>query len=425
MSLQFNASPYLEIWQRQQAQQAAQRPDPNLISQNLMQGLQGLADSRRQQQLMEMQQQKNAADMANDQQKLDLEKQKTYSEYGQPIQPGAMFAQPTNNAARSSFMPAGQGQVAQGTSVIDAFNQWRGGGMKTAAQPEFVDALSKDERKQFFDNMNPPTPKASAAAAGVTTGSLSWDTASPTQQNMAKALTEGRIRPSDLGLRDRATIVGLANEYSLKNNLPFSSYSGDVKAHTANYMASGKGGQNATSLNTALGHLSDAQDAFDKVGNTNQEWLNVPLNKLRTMTNDPNVVALNLNLNALRGELANVFKNGGGTDQEIASWSNYLNDGLTPAQYNAAAEKVNELLNSRLDALTYQQNDVMNGSGVKRSFLSPHGASINNRLNQAAANAGAPAGAPAGSGQNAMTASNPKTGQKIVSYDGGQTWQVK
>jgi hypothetical protein len=351
-----------------------------------MQGLQMMADNRRQQQMMDMTKQKNDADAANETQKTAIEQRKADSEYGTPIQPGAMFAQP-GGLGKSSFMPGGQGQVGQGSSLIDAFNTWRGGGMKTAAQPEFVDALGKDERKQFYDNMNPQTK---TAAAGVTTGNLTWDGASPMQQSMAKALSEGRIRPSDLGLRDRATIVGLANDYATKNGQAFQSYSGDVKAHTANYFASGRGGQNATSLNTALGHLADAVDAYDKIGNTNQNWLNVPLNKLRTATNDPDVVALNLNLNALRGELANVFKNGGGTDHEIESWQQYLNDNLTPAQYNAAAEKVNALLNSRLDALNYQQSDVMGRNGVGRSFLSPHAATINNRLN--AAQGASPAG---------------------------------
>lgn len=416
MALQFNPGPYLDVWQRNNQIQDQNRIDPNTaISQPLLQGLQQMADAKRQQQLLDLQKQTLAA-----------QNQKDAYEYGTPIDPNATVGSATGQMGSSVFMPGAPAPgtagpmpaqpVGTGMKLVDAFNAWRAGGMKGPAQPEFMGALGKDERAQLFkqqneDETNYVAPQYDAAgnvtgwtalpkgtkpasiprpynSTGVTTANLNWNTATPAQQNMAIAMVKGNIRPSDLGLRDRATIVGLANEYAQKNNMPFQSYGGEVKAKTANYFASGKGGQNATSLNTALGHLSDALDSYNAVGNTNQQWLNVPLNKLRTMTDNPDVVALNLNLNALRGELANVFKNGGGTDQEIASWSNYLNDNLTPAQFQAAAQKVNGLLNSRLDALNYQQNDVMKGGGPERSFLSPHGASIAGKLSS-----GSPTGA--------------------------------
>lgn len=205
---------------------------------------------------------------------------------------------------------------------------------------------------------------------------VSWETANPQEQATAKALVEGRIRASDLGLRARGRIVSLAEEYAQAEGLPFQSYGGDVKAGMAKDLAYGKMGKNALSLNTALGHASDAMKAFDAVKNTDVKYLNVPINKLKAQTNDPNIVALGLNLNALRGELANVFKGSGATDQEIASWEKYLNEDLTPAQYKAAGEKIMELLNSRLDAMKYQQGDVMGKSASERTLISPKGEKI-------------------------------------------------
>jgi hypothetical protein len=131
MALEFNASPYLQIWQQQQAQQAAQRPDPNAISQNAScrvckawpttGGSSSLWTWPKQKQDQAATQQNIAADY----------------KYGKPIDPGAMFAQPTATVGKSSFMPGGQGPVAQGSSVIDAFNAFKAGGMKAAdAQPE-------------------------------------------------------------------------------------------------------------------------------------------------------------------------------------------------------------------------------------------------------------------------------------------------
>lgn len=207
---------------------------------------------------------------------------------------------------------------------------------------------------------------------------MSWSQASPEQQAQAKALYEGRMRPGDVGFRDRTAMTSLANQYGILNGLPpYKSYNAEINATMAKSATSGKIGQNALSLNTALGHAASAYDSYQALGNTNQEWLNVPLNELKKKTNDPNVVALGINLNALRGELSNVFKNTGGTDQEIASWREYLNENLTPSQVISAMSKVDELLRSRVDALNYQKSQA---GGDGNSLLSPHAKVISKKL---------------------------------------------
>lgn len=138
----------------------------------------------------------------------------------------------------------------------------------------------------------------------------------------------------------------------------------------------GQLGKNQLSLNTALGHIQTASDAYDQVKNTNQAWLNVPINKLKTETNDPNIVRLGISLNALQGEMANVFKGSGATDQEIGQWSKYLNENLTPAQYKAAIPQLGDLLNSRLQALSYQQKFIAPGMVDSSKTLSPHAKSV-------------------------------------------------
>lgn len=211
------------------------------------------------------------------------------------------------------------------------------------------------------------------------TDQLSWETATPQQQNLAKAVYEGRVRPGDIGFKDRSRVTLLANEYATQRGLPpFKSYNADVNATMAKYATSGKLGQNALSLNTALGHAASAYDTYQALGNTDQKWLNVPINKLKTQTNDPNVVALGINLNALQGELANVFKNTGATDQEIGHWKEYLNENLTPNQYVGALSKIDELLKSRLDAMDYQRSQA--GGGTGSPLISPHAKQVSDRL---------------------------------------------
>jgi hypothetical protein len=199
----------------------------------------------------------------------------------------------------------------------------------------------------------------------------SLETASPQMRSLAEQMARGNVLPSDIGMRDRGLVVALANEWAQKNNQPFQSYLGNVRKGEAQNLAYGKQGMNALSLNTALGHVSDAMDAYDGVNNTDINALNKPLNWLRKNSNDPNIIKLGLNLNALQGELANVFKNSGGTDQEIAQWRTYLNEDLTPAQAAGAMQKIGQLLNSRIGAIQYQQQNVMEGGINQRQLISP------------------------------------------------------
>ena len=237
-------------------------------------------------------------------------------------------------------------------------------------------------------------------------GTVTWDSATPEMKAAARGVYEGRIRPSDMSFRDRGVITQLAEDYANKNGLPpFKAYAGEINAAMGKYATSGKLGQNALSLNTALGHAASAYQSYQKIQNTDQKWMNVPLNKLREQTNNPDVIALGVNLNALRGELATVFKNSGGTDQEIAHWRDYLDENLTPKQSLAALGKVDELLRSRHDAMEYQM--TLAGGGPGKPLMSPHAQQTSELLG--------------GQSGNAQPISSPKAGdvQDGYRYKGG------
>ena len=168
MALQFNASPYLQVWAKRKAEEEANRFDPNTVSQPILQGLGQLAESRRQQQLVDLQKQKMTQDQQQQTWNMGQQQRQADYEYGAPIDPNAMIASPTGQMAQSKFMPggtgpagpmgvgaAGMGQVATSGSLVDAFNSWRSGGMKGPGRPEFAPALGKDERKAFYDRNSP------------------------------------------------------------------------------------------------------------------------------------------------------------------------------------------------------------------------------------------------------------------------------
>jgi hypothetical protein len=277
----------------------------------------------------------------------------------------------------------GTGMLEKLMSQSKASSPWRvvSGMLSKNGKPVQQNELTGEVREAGLDVV--PTGRGNASFG---MGSINWDSASQEDKDLAQALYEGRIRTSDLGYRDRSVGTKLANQYALKKGLPaFKSYAGDVAAGTSKAFASGKFGMNQLSLDTALGHVDTAYDAYQGIQNTDQEWVNKPLNALRKSTNDPNVVKLGVTLNALRGELANVFKNSGGTDQEIASWKDYLNENLTPSQINAVIPQIDQLLRSRLSALEYQRQSGMSGRN-EMPLLSPHAAKISDRMNKVSSN---------------------------------------
>lgn len=258
----------------------------------------------------------------------------------------------------------------------------------------------KQNRNNFFVVPGVTTPTGGLVTGNKSTGKLTdsglevkttnhaipgfpdieWDTATPSNKALGQAVYEGRVRPQDLGTRDRGMAVKLANEYARVNNKdPLKSYQAEVAGKTANSFASGKLGQNALSINTALGHANDALDAYENVKNLDVRFLNQPLNAIRAQTNDPGVIKLQTTLNALSGELATVFKGTGGTDQEIAHWQNVLSQNLTPDQAKGAITQVDSLLRSRLGALEYQRTSGMSGRG-EMPILSPKAAETQQRI---------------------------------------------
>jgi hypothetical protein len=418
MALNFDTNAYYRVNQDKRNAENQNTYAPLQSANEAAQSVGGIGQDLQAMKAREQQQQMAQFLMQQKKKQQDQEQQKFNSDYGQPIDPNEMSvgtqAQPM--LGKSSFMPGGQGQVASPSPLIDRFKQWQSQGMpKQTAESDFMPALSKDERQNYQKTFTQQKPQdilnygqaklivptldeksfnasypngiprehlamMSKPQALSTMNTSTYATAPADDQRLARNLVDGKIRPSDIGYRDRGRIVSLASEYADSVNKPFQSFGGDVNAGMAKNLAYGKMGQNVVSFNTALGHIGDASKAFKSVGNTDQRWLNTPLNKLKKQTNDPNVIALDLNLHAVAGELATAFKGSGGTDQEISHFANLLTDDLTPAQAHASLQKAAQLLNSRINAMQNQQSSVRASNGGQRDLLSPHGADVMDQM---------------------------------------------
>lgn len=151
MTLQFNPASYYGAWKEGRDTSEKNKRGGIESANQLGQTLSGIGGDIRQQQMMKLMQQ------LREQEAQQKNREYNYI-YGQPIDPNQMSVSPsqTQNAARSSFMPQGMGQVASPSPLIERFNQWRAGGMpRERAEADFMPALGREERALFYDRANP------------------------------------------------------------------------------------------------------------------------------------------------------------------------------------------------------------------------------------------------------------------------------
>ena len=167
---------------------------------------------------------------------------------------------------------------------------------------------------------------------------------------------------------------------------------------------SGTSSKTALSLNTAIGHLESLKKAADELDNSSFTPINSVVNRLQPLIGDPRVKKLNTTANAVAGELATVFKNTSGTDQEIKSWREQFSAYDSPKQIKeGGVNQAIELIGSRLGALRnkYEQGlgkpiDFQILSPKSRKILQSLGADVNSldpggaTVNSAPINGGRP-----------------------------------
>jgi hypothetical protein len=138
-----------------------------------------------------------------------------------------------------------------------------------------------------------------------------------------------------------------------------------VRLRLRNDFASGKAAANIRSLNTAVNHLDTLSKKAKGLENSSVQFWNKVANRGLTETGDPRVVEFNNAATAIEGELANVFKNTGATDQEIKAWKANINASQSPEQLRGGINTVIELLGGRLGAL---QSQYETGLGKPKDF---------------------------------------------------------
>jgi hypothetical protein len=241
-----------------------------------------------------------------------------------------------------------------------------------------------------------------AGAPGeINTGALQG--LSRAQQDTVKAIAEYRFPVSNLRNKEMMALVQRAYSY----DPTFDAKEYGVRSNVRKDFTSGTSSKTMLSLNTAIGHLEALADAGKSLDNGSVQLWNKIVNYGLTQTGDPRVTKFNTAATAVAGELATVFKNTSGTDQEIKAWRDNLSAVQSPQQIkDGGVDEAVKLIGSRLDNLQYKYEQGM-GRKVDFQILSPKSKRILKGLGFDV-NKYDPATAPSAPGAKAPTGAAPK-----------------
>jgi hypothetical protein len=179
-------------------------------------------------------------------------------------------------------------------------------------------------------------------------------------------------------------------------------------AGMAKFMTSGKGGQTVTAYNTANDHLDLLGKAMDALQNGDVQGLNQLNNSFKQQFGSAAPTNVNAIKAMLAGELANVAKVTGATDQEIKEQKDNINRAASPEQIKGFIDTNHDLMDQKAYEMYQQYQSGMQGQpafGTGRPLNGPGGT----RPAQSGGNTPQrPAGVPA----NAQYTTDPKTGKK-------------
>ena len=234
-------------------------------------------------------------------------------------------------------------------------------------------ALAGDKESQaILDSMEQrETRIAGAKAASTATerlkgeiggdSSVNLGNASESMKRTAKLLTDYKIDlPSGFALKSPywQNVLALAEE--MDPNFDGTLYK--TRLATKKSFTSGKEARNKLGLNTAVGHIGSLVKAFESLDNTSWQSANMLMNALSKhlpVTNElkkrqGKVTSAKTKFNAVKDELASIFKQSGATDTSIRSWEDTITspEEVTPESAKAFISGALELMGSRLSALS-------------------------------------------------------------------------
>lgn len=184
----------------------------------------------------------------------------------------------------------------------------------------------------------------------------------PAYANYLKSIAEGRFT---LGGRSTKQISAIQKDLSTMYP-DFDQSKINARYKTRQDFTTGLAAKNIKSLNTAIGHLDEFRKLVPQLNNSNIKLIN---QAGQTFARDfgggkpaATLAKFNAVKNALSGELSTIYKNTGGTDQEIKHVMDSFDSADSPDSLNAAGDEIMSLMGSRTSALQDQWHNAFDRS---------------------------------------------------------------
>lgn len=205
----------------------------------------------------------------------------------------------------------------------------------------------------------PSGPAASGVAGGSQlSGEDYLKTLPPQTAQQVKALVEGRMQfPGGFALKSPYWQQMISAVSSYDPSFDMVNY--NARAKTRQDFTSGKSAQNINALNTVIGHLQTLGDASDKLGNRSIPAWNTVANIAESASGDPRVKNFDATKKAVVDELTRAWRQTGGSEGDIKSWSDTIGASNSPEQLHGVISQIGDLLESKVNSLGEQYNQGM------------------------------------------------------------------
>lgn len=250
--------------------------------------------------------------------------------------------------------------------------------------------------KAALATMRAQRPRSSAEGGPVTIpGNAEAPNVAPGERNdaylqsldaptaaLVKSLVEGRKAfPAGAALRSEywQRMLGAVAKY----DPAFDEVNYNSRAATRKDFMSGKSAQTINALNTVVQHLDRLSTSVDGLNNSWSPAYNSIANWASKHAGSKIVTNFQTDKKAVVDELTKAWRQSGGTEGDIKSWSEVLDAANSPEQLHGAIAEMGHLLEGKLSALADQYTQGM-GASPDRPVIMPAARAVLTRLEQKA-----------------------------------------
>ncbi len=245
-------------------------------------------------------------------------------------------------------------------------------------EPSEGEILNEMDRRKLSIQMGGIPPLSPGVLSAPSTRGVKSEVALGGLTEEQKGIIRGLVDykypwPGSFAMRDPKwqALMGRAEMY----DPDFNAREYQVRYNLRKSFTSGKDKDNILALNTAIGHIDSLVKAKDDLANSNWPTANEAVNLLAKyfpvseglIKRQGKITGIKTKFNAVIGEMANIFKRSGATDQEIKSWRGTIDNPTTatPTMWDAFISGSLELMGSRIGAL---RDRYESGMGKAKDF---------------------------------------------------------